>query len=206
MPTTLTLFATVAFLTVASPGPTSLLAMNNGARWGISAALPGIAGAILSDLVLIGAIATGLGAVAVATPNLLALLRWIGVAYLAYLGWQLLSRPGHSTLNESFNTLEPPAKHGYVMVRSFVVAVSNPKAFLFFVSLLPSFIDPTSPTFVQYLVLALIFACIDAIVLFFYAMAGALSFQKFQNPKAQLRIDRFSGVALMGMALGLVFL
>ena len=60
MNTHLGLFAAAALITVASPGPTSLLALNNGARWGLRAALPGIAGAALSDVVLIGAVALGL--------------------------------------------------------------------------------------------------------------------------------------------------
>ena len=59
----LALFAAVALMTVASPGPTSLLALNNGARHGLRGALPGVVGAALSDLTLITAVALGLGAV-----------------------------------------------------------------------------------------------------------------------------------------------
>ena len=56
----LALFAAVALMTVASPGPTSLLALNNGARHGLRGALPGVVGAALSDLTLITAVALAL--------------------------------------------------------------------------------------------------------------------------------------------------
>ena len=58
---TLFAFAIVAFIGIATPGPTVLLALTNGSRYGLRRALPGMAGAMISDFVLIGAVALGLG-------------------------------------------------------------------------------------------------------------------------------------------------
>ena len=201
MSTAMTLFATAALVTVASPGPTSLLALNNGARWGLVAALPGIAGATLSDLLLIAAVAMGLGAVVAATPWTLELMRWVGVAYLAYLGWQLLRRPGGDTTGAARSGRAPQAPPGRIMARSFMVAITNPKAYLFFMALLPSFIDPQAPALAQYLRLALTFACIDGAVLIIYACAGAFGMARLSKNRSTRGLDRFSGVALLGMAL-----
>ena len=205
MSTAMTLFATAALMTVASPGPTSLLALNNGARWGLVAALPGIAGATLSDLLLIAAVAMGLGAVVAATPWTLELMRWVGVAYLAYLGWQLLRRPGGDNTGAArpgrASGRAPQAPPGRIMARSFMVAITNPKAYLFFMALLPSFIDPQAPALAQYLRLALTFACIDGAVLIIYACAGAFGMARLSKNRSTRGLDRFSGVALLGMAL-----
>ena len=169
----LILFATAALVTVASPGPTSLLALNNGARWGLVAALPGIAGAALSDLVLIAAVALGLGSVLAASPWTLQLLRWAGVAYLAWLGWRILRAVPSGSNGCASAGPRAGARPGGVLRRSFMVAVSNPKGYLFFLALLPAFVDPQAQAPAQYLALALTFAAIDGAVLLLYASAGA---------------------------------
>jgi threonine/homoserine/homoserine lactone efflux protein len=56
---TLSVFAIVAFIGIATPGPTVLLALTNGPRIGVRASLPGMVGAVLSDFVLISAVALG---------------------------------------------------------------------------------------------------------------------------------------------------
>lgn len=61
MTQTLLVFSVVAFVGIATPGPTVLLALANGSRLGIRASVPGMIGAVLSDFVLIGAVAVGLG-------------------------------------------------------------------------------------------------------------------------------------------------
>lgn len=205
MSNTLTVFAAAAVVTVASPGPTSLLALNNGARWGVRAALPGITGAVLSDLVLISAVALGLGAVVAATPWALEALRWAGVACLAWLGLQLLLSPAVPPASAAPGAASPPAaRPARVLLRSFSVAVSNPKGYLFFLALLPAFIDPQAPAPVQYLGLALTFTAIDAIVLLAYASAGALGAARLgQTARGAHRLDVLSGVLLLGMAAGL---
>jgi threonine/homoserine/homoserine lactone efflux protein len=174
MNSSLSLFAAAAFVTVASPGPTSLLALSNGARWGLRAALPGIAGAALSDLVLIAAVGLGLGALVAATPWALEGLRWAGVACLAWLGLQLLRSGAPSQSGPASATSLPASRPARVLLRSFSVAISNPKGYLFFLALLPAFIQPQSPALGQYLGLAVTFAAIDAAVLLAYASAGRM--------------------------------
>jgi len=64
---TLLAFAAVSFVGIATPGPTVLLAMTNGPRYGVRRAATGMVGAVLSDFVLIGAVAIGLGALLAAS-------------------------------------------------------------------------------------------------------------------------------------------
>ena len=75
------------------PGPTMLLALNNGAHGGKRIAACGIAGAALSDLILIAAVGCGLGALLLASEQLFTVVKWIGAAYLLYLAYGLCERP-----------------------------------------------------------------------------------------------------------------
>jgi threonine/homoserine/homoserine lactone efflux protein len=84
-----------------------------------------------------------------------------------------------------------------------LVAVGNPKGYLFFLALLPSFIDPHLPTPRQYARLACVFAAVDAAVLLAYAGLGALGLARMSALHATPWLDRASGLALLGMALAL---
>lgn len=95
------------------------------------------------------------------------------------------------------------ARPGGVLRRSFMVAVTNPKGYLFFLALLPAFIDLQAPAPAQYLALALTFAAFDGAVLLLYASAGVLSAARLHKAKKARWLDIGSGVALMAMALAL---
>jgi threonine/homoserine/homoserine lactone efflux protein len=89
-------------------------------------------------------------------------------------------------------------------MRSFAVAVSNPKGYLFFLALLPAFIRPQAPALEQYVGLAVTFAAIDAVVLLAYAGAGALGAAHLGQAAHSARLlDRLSGLALLVMAAAL---
>ena len=125
MPHRLLLFAVVTFVGCATPGPTMLLALTNGSRYGIGTSLAGMVGAVLSDFVLISAVALGLGALLARSVFWFSMVKWVGVAYLACLGARLLLSKG--TLAVAADT--PPAGKPHAPViffRSFLVAVTNP--------------------------------------------------------------------------------
>ena len=170
MTLTLATFALAAFLTVVTPGPTSLLALTNGSRFGLRLAGFGIAGAVLSDLVLIAAVSVGLGALLAASQFWFSLLKWLGVAYLCWLGIGMLWPRKASAGAQSAAVLTGPWP---VFRRSFLTAVTNPKGYLFFTAFLPQFIDAQAALPLQYAMLALIFAGIDLLVLLGFAAAGA---------------------------------
>lgn len=203
----LLLFAGLALVTVATPGPTTLLALNHGARHGVAAALPGVAGAVLSDAVLIAAVAAGLGGLLATSATAFEWLRWTGVAYLAWLGWRLLRSPAAAPATHDGATAATAATRGErpaaVFRRSFTVAVTNPKGYLFFSALLPSFIAAHEPLGPQYALLATVFAGIDGTVLLAYALAGAAGARRFGSPRALRRLDRASGLTLLVLAGGM---
>ena len=78
-------FTLSAFIGIATPGPTVLLALANGSRLGVRRASFGMMGAVLADFVLIGSVAVGLGALLAASEFWFVVLKWVGVGYLAFL-------------------------------------------------------------------------------------------------------------------------
>ena len=94
MDLSLTTFALMSLAIVATPGPTVLLALSNGSRFGLIPAGYGILGAAISDAVLIAAAAFGLGALLAASAILFTVVKWVGVAYLIWLGVQMLRSAG----------------------------------------------------------------------------------------------------------------
>lgn len=195
---TLLVFAIVAFIGIATPGPTVLLALTNGSRFGVRASLAGMVGAVLSDFVLISAVALGLGALLAASEFWFSVVKWIGVAYLAYLGIRMLRSSGTlSVPSEDCSTGRPSSRA--ILVRSFLVAVSNPKGYLFFSAFLPQFIVPSEPQLPQYAALAVTFAAIDFAVMFAYAVAGAQAIRVLRA-KGVLWLDRICGGALLALA------
>jgi threonine/homoserine/homoserine lactone efflux protein len=198
MSQTLLVFSIVAFIGIATPGPTVLLALTNGSRFGIKASLPGMLGAVLSDFVLISAVALGLGALLAASEFWFSVVKWLGVAYLAYLGVRMLRSTGTLEVPSGEASSDPPSRIA-IFLRSFLVAVTNPKGYLFFSAFLPQFIVPSEPQLPQYAALAGAFAAIDFAVMLAYAAAGAQAIRVLRA-RGVLWLDRACGGALLALA------
>lgn len=194
----LLIFCLVSFVGIVTPGPTVLLALSNGSRLGVRASLPGMAGAVLSDFVLISAVALGLGALLLASQFWFSALKWVGVVYLAWLGLRMLRSRGTLTEIEVSGRSSSYA----VFSRSFLVAVTNPKGYLLFAAFLPQFIDPAAPQFAQYATLAITFAAIDFAVMLAYAAAGAQAI-RLLRARGLLWLDRFCGATLLALSASL---
>jgi len=201
---TVLVFALVAFIGIATPGPTVLLALTNGSRFGVRSACFGMIGAMLSDVVLIGAVALGLGALLAASEFWFGVVKWIGVGYLAFLGVMLLRSKG--TLDQRLRSAgrDGSGSAWSIFFKSFLVAVTNPKGYLFFSAFLPQFIDPVAPQIGQYAVLATVFASIDFLVMFGYALLGSHAVRMLRTSGA-LWLDRMCGGALLVLAGSLAF-
>jgi homoserine/homoserine lactone efflux protein len=134
------LFAGFLFITVVlllTPGPIVTLVISTGATRGVRAALVTVAGTSTGNALLLTAIALGLNWVLGHAVYLFELLRWLGVAYLLWLGvraWRSAGRP------------VPPAAGNQVHFwRGLLVALSNPKTLAFFTAFLPQFVDAARP-------------------------------------------------------------
>ncbi len=210
----LMLFAAVALVAIATPGPTMLVALGNGSRYGLRRSLPGMGGAVASDLVLVSAAGLGMGALLAASEFWFSVVKWVGVAYLAWLGLQMLRSRGRPPVEPALT--EPvgarrwmpravPGSPRALFMRSFLVAVTNPKGYLFVSAFLPQFVVPSEPQAPQYAILAVAFAGLDFIVMCAYAVAGSRAARMLQGGGA-LVIDRTCGALMVAAAGSLAFL
>jgi threonine/homoserine/homoserine lactone efflux protein len=201
---TLLIFALVAFIGIVTPGPTVLLALTNGSRYGVRASMAGLFGAVLSDFVLVSAVAAGLGALLAASEFWFSVVKWVGVVYLSYLGIRLLRSKGTLAIPSEAEAKVDQISARAIFLRSFLVAVTNPKGYLFFSAFLPQFVSPSEPQLPQYAALAVTFAAIDFAVMLVYASAGAQAI-RLLRARGVLWLDRLCGGALLALAGSLAF-
>jgi threonine/homoserine/homoserine lactone efflux protein len=194
---TLFLYIVTCFAVTVTPGPTMLLALANGTSGSWRIAGMGILGAALSDLLLIGAVSVGLGALLAASEALFSTVKWVGVLYLVWLAVQLWrNQPAALTTNNG--TSSPTAAK--VFSRSLLVSLSNPKGLLLFSAFLPQFINTAEPQALQYVTLALLTAALDIVVMACYATGGAQA-ARFLTVKGLRSLNRACASALLSLAL-----
>jgi threonine/homoserine/homoserine lactone efflux protein len=195
--TTLMAFVVAATVAIAIPGPTVLLALANGSRYGVRRATFGMFGAVASDVVLVAAVGVGLGALLLASEAAFTVVKWIGVAYLAFLGIRMLLSRG--ALLHGDPAADPRGARQALFLKSFLVAVTNPKGYLFVGALLPQFITPGSPQLAQYLVIGAVFCALDFAIMFAYALLGSQAIRVLKR-RGAVWIERVCGAALLALA------
>jgi threonine/homoserine/homoserine lactone efflux protein len=155
---TWSLYALAAIGLSLTPGPNGLLALTHGALHGTKKTLATIAGGSLGFGLIVGLSMFGIGALLATWAGLLVIMKWLGGAYLVWLGIQLVrSEPidisrSKSAGNGGFRKL---------FRQGLISAVSNPKGILFFVAFLPQFVNPRESLFTQFLLMAMTFIVIE---------------------------------------------
>ena len=141
-----------------SPGPNGLLALTHGALHGQKMALYTIIGGVLGFIGVVALAMFGIGALLKASLMWLVVLKWLGGAYLVWLGIQLWRAPpiGFSTAQSA-----PPRSASSLFRQGLLAAITNPKVLLFFTAFLPQFVDPARSLLVQFLVMAGTFAVVE---------------------------------------------
>jgi threonine/homoserine/homoserine lactone efflux protein len=157
------LLYTVAALGLSlSPGPNSLLALTHGALHGRRKALYTLAGGALGFVAVIALSMFGIGALLQASLVWLTVLKWLGGAYLVWLGVQVWRAPPIRVDAAAEAGAGAPAVPGRTLFRQgFLAAVTNPKGILFFAAFLPQFIAPQRSVLVQFAVMAATFVAIE---------------------------------------------
>ncbi|CAM4237643.1 LysE family translocator [Nocardiopsis rhodophaea] len=142
--TTLLTFAATAAVIILIPGPSVFFVVGRALAHGQGVALRSAAGNALGELVLVGAVAVGVGAVIAKFGVVFTALKLIGATYLVYLGVQaILNR---RELASSVTGASPSAADGGPGARAlwdgFIVGATNPKSLIFFIAALPQFVEP----------------------------------------------------------------
>jgi threonine/homoserine/homoserine lactone efflux protein len=185
-PSTLALFALAAIALIAIPGPNMLFvaaqSMSQGRRAGFAAAL----GLLTGTMIYVAAAAAGVAAIIASSALAFDALRYIGAAYLIYLGvkaWRTRDEPV---------TVDFPAGRAYR--QAIIVQLLNPKVALFFLAFLPQFVDPDrGPVATQVLVFGAILGGLGLLMDCGYALIASVAAKRFS------RLNRYSGAVYIAL-------
>lgn len=190
-----TAFALMAVILVLVPGPIVTLVVSTGATRGTRAGLITVAGTSSGNATLVTAIAFGLSWVLAHALYLFELLRWLGAAYLIWLGIKAWRSAGQESM-----TVKSDGVHFW---RGFLVAVSNPKGIAFFSAFLPQFVDPRLPAGHQLAMMCVVSVVLGALSDSCWAILSGLGRAWFMNPARARLLGRASGLTLIGGGLWL---
>lgn len=183
-----------------TPGPNGLLALTHGALYGVRKTLFTIAGGALGFTIIIALSLFGIGALLAASAELLIVLKWVGGAYLVWLGIQVWRSPPLGMDKSQTSTIITGTA---VFQQGLLAAVTNPKGILFFVAFLPQFLTTDLPLFGQFVVMTITFVGIE--ILFELSVAaGSAKIQPFLTRFGKRFNHVFGGVFIaIGIALPL---
>lgn len=195
------LFVMMAFVVSATPGPNMIVVMSHSARFGIRASLATMAGCMTALLAMMSLSAAGLGALLQAFPSVFDTLRWIGAAYLAYLGFKSWRAPVHEEATPVVTeTARNASGAGSLYRQGLLVAASNPKAILFAAAFFPQFIRPEFPQLPQFGILLATFTVIEVAWYFVYAGSGQRLAAYLRRAAVLKAFNRVTGGAFIGFA------
>ncbi len=193
-------FALASAVLCVIPGPTILLVISYALGHGKKSALATIVGVALGDFTAMTASLLGLGALLAASANLFTILKWIGAAYLIFLGIKLWRAPVMG-LNAEGVLGEQETRSWRILLHAYAVTALNPKGIIFFVAFLPQFLDLTQPLLPQMIIFEITFLVIATINASSYALLANLARRTIRKPSVQQIINRTGGSLLIAAGL-----
>ena len=190
-------FAAASGILLAIPGPTVLLVISYALCHGRRPAAAIVAGVALGDATAMTASMVGLGALLAASATLFTLLRWIGGAYLIYLGVKLWRAPVGDTAASAAPLVTP----GRMFWHAYAVTALNPKSIVFFVAFVPQFLLASQPFWPQVEVLEGTFVTLAIVNSALYSLLAAAAREKLRTPRVQRTVNRSGGSILGGAGL-----
>ncbi len=190
-------FVAASAILLAIPGPTVLLIISYALGHGRKPAAAIVAGVALGDLTSMTASMLGLGAVLATSAAIFTALRWIGGAYLVYLGIKLWRAPIQAADIDDAPKANPLRMFGH----SYVVTALNPKGIIFFVAFVPQFLDATRPFLPQVVTLEATFLTMATVNAALFAVLAAAAREKLRQPQVQRVVNRAGGSLLIGAGL-----
>ncbi len=195
---TLLIFTAAAMILNISPGPANFYIMSRSISQGTRAGLLSTFGLATGAMVHVMATTFGVSAIILASATIFSAVKFAGALYLIFLGIQCIRRAGKS---DSSAVSVAPKPIRTIFFESFLVELLNPKTALFYLAILPQFVDPSiGPVIPQFLILGAIgvvsaIPC-DAVVAI---LSGSFAKTISSSPRIQRIQDWASGTVLTGL-------
>lgn len=190
-------FAAAAAVLIAIPGPTTLMVLGHTMSGGWRMGALSLVGVTLGDICAITLSVLGFSAVLAASATAFLVMKWLGAAYLVWLGIQLWRSPPPQLTVQA----QVPGGGGRAVAQTFLVTLLNPKGLLFFAAFLPQFIDPARPLWPQVIVFMITFDLLAALIQGAYILAMGRARGVIANPRVLKNMNRAGGAMLVGAGL-----
>ena len=187
-------FVAASAVVLMVPGPTVLLIVAHALKEGPRATLPTTAGVVAGDALAVTVTLVGLGALLAASATLFEVLKWLGAAYLVWLGIRTLMEKPHGA-GEA--VAKPAASSRRLAGRAFIVTALNPKSIAFFVAFLPQFVDPSAALAPQLVLMGATFVALAGVNTLAYAVAASRVARFLTRPLWQSVMRWSSGSVLI---------
>jgi threonine/homoserine/homoserine lactone efflux protein len=193
-------FAAASAILLIIPGPTILLVVSYALGQGWRTALPMAVGVALGDFTAMTLSMLGIGALLAASATVFTILKWIGAAYLIYLGVKLF-RAGGTLEAEPRSDAASATK---MLGHAWLVTALNPKSITFFVAFLPQFLDRNADFLTQMVIFEATFLVLAFANAFGYALIAARARSLVGNSKAISIFNKAGGSLLIGAGIATV--
>ncbi|HEU0193335.1 MAG TPA: LysE family translocator [Gaiellales bacterium] len=202
-PGRLAAFTAVAFALVVIPGPSVLFVIGRGMAFGRRAAIATVFGNTAGVYVQVIALALGLSAIIQRSETVFTAIKLAGAAYLVVLGVRAIR--SRRALAFAVEAALPPRPLARTAWEGFLVGLTNPKATIFFATILPQFVDPArGHTTFQLLVLGLVFAVVALVSDSTWGIAAGSARERLgRSPRRLARLGAAGGLTMIGLGLGL---
>ncbi|KGK79295.1 lysine transporter LysE [Thalassobacter stenotrophicus] len=179
------------------PGPTVLLVVSYALSQGRKVAVASAGGVALGDLVAMTASLVGLGALVLASATLFTVLKWIGAAYLVYLGVKLFM----SAAEAAPGAVGAPrgTRPAEIFAHAAAVTALNPKSIAFFIAFVPQFMRPEAPLLPQFIILIATFVAVGFLNALLYALLADRMRVAIARPSVLRVLTRLGGATLVAM-------
>ncbi|HEY9030308.1 MAG TPA: LysE family translocator [Kangiella sp.] len=187
-------FIAAAMVLCFTPGPTVFLVIGQALSHGKKSAIPLVTGVLTGDLIAMSLSLAGVGALLSASAALFNAVKWLGAAYLIYLG--IKSWKARATISSQVD-IKPMAIRS-VYRDSLIVTALNPKGIIFFMAFFPLFIAPDKAVLPQMIILAFSFLLVSGASALFYALSSGYLRHKVHSAHFQNGFNKVSGGMLVG--------
>lgn len=195
----ITYFIATIILSV-TPGPGVFSSISSGLHHGFRLGAWNGVGMQAANFTSICLVSAGLGALLLASETLFTIVKWLGVAYLLYLGIVTWRSPARAFQDAGDDRARTPRE---VFARGFLVNITNPKGIIFFVAILPQFIDVDRPQAIQYAILAATTLAVDLVVMMGYTALAAKVLRVMRDPSRLRWVNRTLGSAFVAAGVAL---
>jgi len=182
-----------------TPGPNGLLALSHGAMHGVKKCTFTITGGVFGFVILMAISLAGMGALLIASEQGFMIAKWLGAAYLVYLGVKTWRSPPPQVRDDTQVDTSPVKSGRALFTQGFFVAISNPKVIIFFAAFLPQFIDTSAPKMIQFVILATTFAVSEFLVELFLAGSAHKLIPWLSKGRVGIWFNRVTGSTFVGM-------